>query len=118
MPCLNNAVSRLVRPRHQGAPILSSGNENAQALHRYRLGFQLVPKFKTSKACKPRSDKLGSTSPNIKSWFPTVKGAERMEGLRHYFHKHMAMLLDARPDVDSWDGADHAESSLSSTASR
>ncbi|WP_158747674.1 hypothetical protein [Acidisphaera sp. L21] len=60
------------------------------------------PKFKTSKACKPRSDKLGSTSPNIKSWFPTVKGAERMEGLRHYFHKHMAMLLDARPDVDSW----------------
>ena len=36
------------------------------------------------------------------SYFPTVKGTPRMEGLRHYFHKDMALILDARPDVVEW----------------
>ena len=36
------------------------------------------------------------------SYFPTVKGTPRMEGLRHYFHKDMALVLDARFTVTAW----------------
>jgi hypothetical protein len=60
------------------------------------------PKFKASKTRQRRADKLGSAHTPVMSWFPTIKGEPRMEGLRHYFHKGMAMLLDAAPDVTSW----------------
>ena len=60
------------------------------------------PKFKMSNSRKRRADKLGSANTPIVSWFPTLKGEPRMEGLRHYFHKSMAMLLDTLPNVTSW----------------
>ena len=36
------------------------------------------------------------------AYFPTVKGWQRMERLRHYFHLDMASLLEADPDVRTW----------------
>ena len=60
------------------------------------------PNFKASKTRARRAGKLGSARTPVVSWFPTLKGEPRMEGLRHYFHKGMAMLLDADPHVTGW----------------
>ena len=65
-------------------------------------GSSWSPDFKSSKGRNRRPGKIGRANTRMVSWFPTLKGTPRMEGLRHYFHKHMAMLLDANPDVTAW----------------
>lgn len=60
------------------------------------------PRFKIAAERKPNTGKTGRKNTPFMSWFPTVKGEPRMEGLRHYFHKDMAMILDARPCVVAW----------------
>lgn len=46
--------------------------------------------------------KLGRKNTNVVSYFPTLKGEPRMERLRAYRHKDMAMLLDADFRVTGW----------------
>src|SRR4051794_40327383 len=69
------------------------------------------PKFKAR--AKRRKEKLdvaedaerpetGKKKTQIVSYHPPARGESRMERLRHYFHREMALLLDAWPDVEEW----------------
>ncbi len=60
------------------------------------------PAFKVRTGQEARTDRTGRRNTSFMSYFPTVKGRPRMEGLRHYFHKDMALMLDARPGVMEW----------------
>jgi hypothetical protein len=60
------------------------------------------PAFKVRTGREAWTDKTGRRNTSFMSYFPTAKGTPRMEGLRHYFHKDMALILDARPNVMEW----------------
>ena len=63
------------------------------------------PQFKASRTVARRADKVGRRNTPMMTYYPTVKGEERPEGLRHYFHWGMACILDGRPDVLAWTAA-------------
>jgi hypothetical protein len=52
-----------------------------------------------------RDDKVGRRNTSFMTYFPTIKGEWRSEGLRHYFHKNYALILDAMSEVECWTGA-------------
>lgn len=47
-------------------------------------------------------DKLGQRDTSVVSYFPTRKGEPRMERLRHYAHRALAVLLETDPQVLTW----------------
>lgn len=74
-------------------------------MHRIQLarpGGSWSPGFEGTTGRKARADDTGRKNTLFMSYFPTVKGTLRMEGLRHYFHKDMALVLDARFTVTAW----------------
>lgn len=60
------------------------------------------PAFSLPRKRKRDGGKLGRKNTNVVSYFPTLKGEPRMEGLRRYHHLDLAMLLDADFRVTGW----------------
>jgi hypothetical protein len=60
------------------------------------------PRFKAQKKQKREPADPGQRNTVILTYFPTRKGALRMEGLKHYFHADMAEILEMDRTVDHW----------------
>lgn len=58
------------------------------------------PRRERKPAAEPA--KTGQRDTSIVSYFPTIKGGLRMERLRHYAHRSMAVLLETDPEVVFW----------------
>jgi hypothetical protein len=63
-----------------------------------------TPKFKLRRKQKAKEEDTEQKKTPFVSYHPTVKGQQRVEPLRKYFHRDMALLLDAWPHVESWTG--------------
>jgi hypothetical protein len=60
------------------------------------------PKFKVRRKKRVDGKETGRKKTPIVSYHPTIKGEQRSEGPRQYFHRDMALLLDAWPEVVGW----------------
>jgi len=64
-----------------------------------------TPAFTVPRGIAPNRAKVGRKNTSIMSYYPTLKGEPRMEGLHRYFHANMATILDARFEVTAWTAA-------------
>jgi len=61
-----------------------------------------APTFAPQVTRKPRTAEKDEAATQPMAYFPTMKGSLRSEPLRHYFHRDMAYLLEADPEVLTW----------------